>query len=143
MTTGSCLCGVIHFFVRPSSLFCAHCYCSICRRFHGAGFGTWFGVPRNQFSLEVGETNLVRFRSSDHGTRFFCDCCGNPVFFESSRNPERIEIPLASMHDSIDRQPDVHIYFDDRASWVLVNDDLPRLGGASGLDPIKGEGDVT
>jgi hypothetical protein len=35
------------------------------------------------------------------------------------------------MQDSIDRQPDVHIYFDDRASWVVVNDDLPRLGGSS------------
>jgi hypothetical protein len=30
-----------------------------------------------------------------------------------------------------------HVYFDDRAPWTLVGDDLPRLGGASGLEPTK------
>ncbi len=138
--TGSCLCGAIRFSVRFPSLFCAHCHCSICRRSHGAAFGTWFGVPRDQFSVEAGQADVGRFRSSEHGTRFFCIRCGSPVFFESTRNPERIEIPLASMRDSIDRQPDAHIYFDDRASWVAVSDDLPRLGGASGLDPLEGKG---
>jgi hypothetical protein len=44
------------------------------------------------------------------------------------------------MHDPIDRQPEVHIHFDDRANWIAVTDDLPRLGGSSGLDPIEGEG---
>jgi hypothetical protein len=139
-TTGSCLCGAVRFSLRLPSLFCAHCHCSICRRSHGAAFGTWFGVLRDQFSVEAGEADIGSFRSSDHGTRFFCIRCGSPVFFESTRNPERIEIPLTSIHDSIDRQPEAHIYFDDRASWVVVNDDLPRLGGTSGLDPIEGEG---
>jgi hypothetical protein len=84
--------------------------------------------------------DIGRFQSSDHGTRFFCIRCGSPVFFESTRKLERIEIPLASIHDSIDRQPEAHIYFDDRASWVVVNDDLPRLGGTSGLDPRERKG---
>ena len=138
--TGSCLCRAIRFSVRPPSLFCAHCHCSICRRFHGAAFGTWFGVPHGQFSLEEGEANLVHFQSSDHGTRSFCGRCGSPLFFESTRHPDRIEIALAAMHDPIDRHPEVHMHFDDRASWVAVNDDLPRFGGASGLDPIDGDG---
>lgn len=137
---GSCLCGAIRFSVRLPSLFCVHCHCSICRRFHGAAFGTWFGVPNPQFSLETGEADLCRFRSSDHGMRSFCRRCGSPLFFESIRHPDRIEIALASMRDSIDRKPEAQIYFDDRASWVVPGDDLAGLGGASSVDPVKGEG---
>jgi hypothetical protein len=128
---------LIRFSVRLPSLFCTHCHCSICRRFHGAGFGTWFGVPDAQFSIKAGQSELSRFQSSEHGTRFFCSRCGSPLFFESTRNPDRIEVSLASMHDSIDRQPETHLHFDDRASWVVVSDGLSRLGGTSGLDPIK------
>jgi hypothetical protein len=124
--------------VRLPSLFCGHCHCSICRRSHGAAFGTWFGVPDDQFSLEAGEVGIGSFRSSDHGTRLFCDRCSSPVFFRSSRHPERVEIPLAAMNDLIDRGPEVHIFFDDRAEWVGVSDDLPPLGGPSGLDSVEG-----
>lgn len=140
MATGSCLCGAIRFSVHRPSLFCVHCHCSICRRFHGAGFGTWFAVPHAQFSLETDEADLVRFRSSDHGTRFFCGRCSSPLFFESSHHPDRIEVALAAMHGPIDRRPEAHMHFDDRASWVVVNDELPRLGGPSGVNPIKADG---
>jgi hypothetical protein len=41
------------------------------------------------------------------------------------------------MDGPIDRLPQVHIYFDDRAAWVAADDGLPRLGGATGLEPLK------
>ena len=31
-------------------------------------------------------------------------------------------------------EPQMHIYFDDRAQWVAVGDDLPRLGGKTGFE---------
>lgn len=40
------------------------------------------------------------------------------------------------MDGPIDRPPACHIYWDDRADWVVVADGLPRLGGESGLEPI-------
>ena len=51
--------------------------------------------------------------------------------------PEIVDIPLANLEGPIDRLPESHIYFDDRGSWTMVGDDLPRLGGPSGLEPIK------
>jgi hypothetical protein len=48
-----------------------------------------------------------------------------------------VDIVLANMHGPIDRVPEVHIFFDDRADWVVVNDGLPRLGGATGMEPPK------
>jgi hypothetical protein len=115
----------------------------MCRRNHGAGYVTWFAVPRGQFSLEAGEAQLQRFRSSDHGTRSFCARCGSSLFCESTRHPDKIDIVLANMEAPIDRDPQLHVYFDDRVSWIHVEDGLPRLGGATGLEPLQPDADPT
>ena len=133
---GSCLCGAVRFTVRTPSLFCGHCHCTLCQRSHGAGYVTWFAVPREQFRLDAGEEELAAYASSEHGRRSFCRRCGSSLFCESSHHPQQIDIVLANMRDAIDREPAVHVYFDDRASWVVVEDELPRLGGASGMEPL-------
>ncbi|GAG50458.1 unnamed protein product [marine sediment metagenome] len=109
----------------------------MCRRSHGAGFVTWFAVPRSQFQLEAGQADLARHFSSDHGARSFCARCGSSLFCESTKHPDQIDIVLANMEGPIDRLPQVHVYFDDRASWVVAEDGLPRLGGSTGFGPIK------
>jgi hypothetical protein len=108
----------------------------MCRRSHGAGVVTWFAVPYGQFEILEGAEALVRHRSSDHATRSFCGRCGSSLFFETTQHPEKIDIVLANMHGPIDREPQLHAHFSDRAAWVEVHDTLPRLGGASGLEPL-------
>ncbi len=44
----------------------------------------------------------------------------------------------ANIDDEIDRNPSAHFYFDHRASWWHLSDDLPRYGGSSGNEPKKG-----
>jgi hypothetical protein len=108
----------------------------MCRRNHGAGYVTWFVVPRSQFSLDAGEDELSRYRSSDHGTRSFCSRCGSSLFCESTHHPDVVDVVLANMHAPVDRQPECHFYFDDRVDWIAVDDGLPRLGGKSGMELI-------
>jgi hypothetical protein len=50
--------------------------------------------------------------------------------------PEVMDVALAALHGKIDRAPEAHYYYDSRAGWTVVNDDLPKLGGASGMDPL-------
>jgi hypothetical protein len=109
----------------------------MCQRNHGAGFVTWFAVPRAQFSLDRGDAMLMRFDSSEHGARSFCGRCGSTLFCESTHHPENIDIVLANMKQPIDHLPQVHIFFDDRAAWTQVEDGLPRLGGPTGMEPVK------
>jgi hypothetical protein len=109
----------------------------MCRRAHGAGYVTWIGIPYERFRFVAGEERLVRYRSSDHGTRSFCASCGSTLFCESSRRPDHIDVVLANLQGEIDRSPQMHVFFTDRASWVHVQDGLPRLGGATGLEPIS------
>lgn len=133
--SGSCLCGGVAFRVRLPTLACVHCHCTMCQRSHGAGYVTWIAVHRDHFELTAGEAQLARYASSDHGTRSFCARCGSSLFCESSHRPDDVDIALANMHGPVDREPQLHIFFDDRAPWVEVADALPRLGGKTGLEP--------
>ncbi len=109
----------------------------MCRRAHGAGYVTWFSVPREALRIVSGEELLVRFASSDHGTRSFCGRCGSTLFFETEHHTERVDIVLANADEPIDREPQIHVHFDDRVDWVAIGDELPQLGGGTGLQPIS------
>ena len=92
-------------------------------------------TTRAQFSLDKGDEQLVRFRSSHHGTRSFCGRCGSTLFCETTHYPDMVDIVLANMNEPIDRPPQAHFYIDDRVDWVCVDDGLPRLGGPDFSDP--------
>ncbi|TMA35277.1 MAG: GFA family protein [Deltaproteobacteria bacterium] len=135
--TGSCLCGEVQLRVRMPTLGCVHCHCTMCQRNHGAGYVTWVAVPRQQVEVTSGADRLVVYRSSEHGTRSFCGRCGSSLLCDIALHPNQIDVAHACLHGPIDREPQLHIYFDDRATWTAVGDDLPRLGGKTGLEPIR------
>ena len=108
----------------------------MCRRNHGAGFVTWFAVPPAALSLQRGAEHLVRYASSEHGSRSFCGRCGSSLFCENTSYPDRVDIALGAMDAPIDRAPQLHAYFDARAPWVTIGDELPRLGGKTGFEPL-------
>jgi len=134
---GSCFCGAVKFEVTLPTLSCAHCHCTMCRRVHGAGYVTWIAVPYTQFRMLAGSEHLTVHHSSDHGRRSFCNVCGSSLFCESTHQPELIDIVLANLSGKIDREPQAHYYFSDRAEWVAIGDDLPRFGGKTGTERLK------
>ncbi len=137
---GSCFCGDVQYEIELPTLFCGHCHCSMCRRPHGAGFVTWTAVPPDRFRIVAGNDLLTTFESSEHGRRQFCKTCGTQLFCWHEKSdgsaPDFIDITLASISDPIDRQPEMHFYFDSGADWITVNDELPKLGGATGTEPL-------
>lgn len=125
--TGECLCRKVRFAANPPTLFCAHCHCDFCRRAHGAAFVTWFGVSDNQFRFLDGEGLVTWYPSSKQGRRGFCARCGSTLFYRSSLCPGEVHIALANMKGSIDRPPEMHVFFDKHVGWFEFSDDLPRL----------------
>ena len=87
-----------------------------------------------------GEDQLQLYQSSAHGRRQFCKICGSQMFCwhqpDDQSAPEMIDIALAALHADIDRQPEEHYFYDSRATWTVVNDDLPKLGGETGGEPL-------
>lgn len=134
---GECFCGAVKFEVTLPTLFCAHCHCSMCRRVHGAGYVTWFAVPYTQFQLTEGKDHLKIYRSSDHGWRSFCYVCSSSLFCESTNHPQHIDIVLANLKGEIDRPPQAHYYYSNHVDWVPLDNELPRFGGETGIEPLE------
>lgn len=134
IVTGSCFCGVVRFEIELPTLFCGHCHCSMCRRPHGASFVTWTGVPPARLTVTAGADQIASYQSSAEGRRRFCRVCGSQLFCQTE--PEVVDIALAALHGKIDRDPEAHYYYDSRAEWTHVNDDLPKLGGEDGMQPL-------
>lgn len=133
---GSCLCRRVRFSLTPPSNWVAHCHCSMCRKAHGAAYVTWVSVPADRFRLTAGAEEVSRYRSSEAATRSFCRTCGTSFLFESTRWAGEVHVALASLDQPIDRAPQVHAFFSDRAEWVRVDDGLPRRGGLTGTEPL-------
>lgn len=132
---GQCFCGAVAFAVTPPTLFCAHCHCTMCRRLHGAAFVTWIGIPYDRFRLLRGDADLVRYRSSDHGTRSFCRHCGSTLFCESTHHPDWIDIVLANVEAPAGWLPDLQVFVDDGVPWADLASAHCRLGGTTGMEP--------
>lgn len=135
---GACLCGSVRFTVKPPTKWCAHCHCSMCRRAHGAPYVTWFGVERAQFQLDAGAEYLARYASSEAATRSFCRRCGSPLFFESTRWASEVHIARAAVAQDLDRLPQAHVFFSDKAAWLDLHREsaLQKRGGPSGVEPL-------
>ena len=124
--SGSCLCGAVSFEATLPSLWCAHCHCTQCQRYHGAAVVTWVGFRAEDVSFTVGENRISWFHSSPQAQRGFCATCGTSFLFRSERWPDELHISLANLHGPIDRQPEGHVHYDTHVSWLELADDLPR-----------------
>ncbi len=135
LVPGSCFCGAVQFTIELPTLFCGHCHCSMCRRPHGAAFVTWTAVPPKQLKINAGDEQITQFESGPpKGVRSFCSKCGSHLFCQVEEDV--IDIAMAALNGPIDRLPEEHYYYDSRADWVEINDDLPKLGGEDGMQPL-------
>jgi hypothetical protein len=132
---GACLCGTVRFEVAPPTLFCGHCHCSTCRRAHGAAFVTWVGVPEKQFRFTAGEGDVARYATETGATRTFCRRCGSTLLYQGPRWAGEVHVARGNIPGAIDRDPGGHAYVDHRAAWWNIDDDLPRYGGETGVEP--------
>ena len=133
---GSCLCGEVQFRIEFPTKWCAHCHCELCRRAHSAAFVTWVGVPQEQFEITQGSEHLRSYASSADARRSFCERCGTQLLFESARWAGEIHVARAALEGELDRDPAAHAYYDRHPSWMGMRDDLPKLGGESGTEPL-------
>lgn len=124
---GGCLCGAVRYEVGTPTLFVAHCHCDYCRRAHGAAFVTWVGAAESRFRLVAGADLLRWHTSSARSRRGFCANCGTTLFFASTLCPGEVHVTRASFDGDVDREPQLHCFWDQRADWVEMGDQLPRV----------------
>ena len=88
-----------------------------------------------RLKINAGDEQITQFESGPpKGVRSFCSKCGSHLFCQVEEDV--IDIAMASLNGPIDRLPEKHWYYDSRADWVEINDNLPKLGGADGMQPL-------
>jgi len=119
----SCLCGAVHLTVDGFSAQAAHCHCSMCRKFHGAAFGTLVGVTGIKWL--TGLDSLQEFTASNGTIRTFCHVCGSSIGFRGKGAPfTDVELAISLFDEEIPVQIDANIYTDSQANWCELNDKL-------------------
>jgi len=123
MSKGKCLCGSVRweFEVKPERAY--HCHCSMCRKAHGAAFGTYYWMPDKNFRWACARDTIVEYVSSPELTRAFCGRCGSVV--PNGDDEGRYMFVPAGCHDD-GFEVDAHIFVGSKAPWHDITDDLPR-----------------
>lgn len=127
-TSASCLCGAVQLSATLPSLWLAHCHCSLCQRGGAAAFVTWIGFDASTCVIDDSSQQLRWYESSPGAERGFCGRCGSSLLFRSTRWPGELHVTRANLTGAIDREPQLHVYWDSHADWVQLGDDLPRKG---------------
>jgi hypothetical protein len=123
---GSCLCGGVQFSVEGFSEQAANCHCSMCRKFHGAAFGTLVGV--RGLTWLSGRNLLKEFTAPNSTMRTFCMECGSSLGFRVKGTPfEEIELAIATFDVKIPVTIKAQIYTNDKANWCVLQKDIPAF----------------
>jgi hypothetical protein len=123
--TGGCLCEAVRYEVRGDLLRAGSCHCSMCRKAHGAAFGTYAEVPEGGFRWTRGEDLVRVYASSPEGGRAFCSRCGSTL--GAVEKDELRWLTLGTVDGDPGIRPQAHIFVASKAPWDEINDDLPRF----------------
>ncbi|PPC77822.1 glutathione-dependent formaldehyde-activating GFA [Pokkaliibacter plantistimulans] len=124
---GSCLCGGIRFEAESFVPRIANCHCTMCRKFHGAAFGTL--VRAEGLRWLSGQALLQDYVGHNGTVRTFCRECGSSLGFRVKGAAfEQLEIALGAFDDELPVKVDAHIYTDYKACWYDISDTLPQYG---------------
>ena len=128
--TGGCQCGAVRYTVRAPATETRHCHCSICRKTYGAIFVTFATFPRDAFSIDKGEDNLVSYQSSPGNSRKFCRTCGAHIMEVVDDAPEEVYVAAGTIdggaHPGHPEGAIKHIFVGSKVPWYEITDSLPR-----------------
>jgi hypothetical protein len=128
MIRGSCLCGNVRFELEGTPQFINHCHCSMCRKVHGAAFGSFLHADGRGFHWLAGESLVENYPSSPGNIRAFCRVCGSNMPVREEQGAHVI-IPAGTLDDDPGVRPIVHTHTASQAPWFAIGDDLPQFAG--------------
>ena len=126
MIHGSCLCGGVRFALDGAPQFINHCHCSMCRKAHGAAFGSFLHAHGGDFRWLSGQSLVENYNSSPGNVRAFCRVCGSNVPVLEGEGAHVI-IPAGALDDDPNIRPIVHIHISSKAPWYEITDALPQF----------------
>jgi len=125
MIRGSCLCGQVRYALASAPQALNHCHCSMCRKAHGAAFGSFVHGDGTRFRWLAGADLVQRYVSSPERERAFCGICGSsmPVLDDGGAH---VVIPAGTLDDDPGIRPSLHGHVASHAPWHEITDSLPQ-----------------
>lgn len=120
-----CLCEKIEFEFEPSDGAAMNCYCSICRRSHGADYATQVLSKKSSLKFIKGQALLSEYSSSDMGVRAFCSCCGSRLMNYAKRGSDYMSVSLSAVSSEHSIKPCANVQVASKAPWVSHAPDIP------------------
>jgi hypothetical protein len=98
----------------------------MCRKHHGTAFATFVAAPYASFKWISGESDLVRYQSSEKGHRAFCRVCGS---VGPTLAPEMglVIVPAGNLEGDLGIKPELHMFVGSKAPWTSIADSLPQF----------------
>jgi hypothetical protein len=98
----------------------------MCRKAHGAAFGSFLHAEGSGFRWLEGESHVVGYLSSPGNSRAFCRVCGSrlPVLEDEGSH---VIVPAGALDDDPGVRPVVHIHTGSKAPWFEITDALPQF----------------
>ena len=128
--SGGCLCGAVRYEIAGELTRASHCHCSMCRKQHGAAFGSYAAVGRADFRWVSGESEIARFEATPGIARGFCRRCGSTLFWDAD-DAQGFGVALGTVDGDPGVRPSLHIFVGSKAPWFEITDDLPQFDGHS------------
>jgi len=123
MSKGKCLCGSVSWTISGQPETSSHCHCQMCRKAHGAAYGTYYVVTRENFCWTSDHNTILDYRSSPVLNRSFCKVCGS-VTPNADDTGQFMYVPAGAHDDGPLIQ--AHIFVTSKAPWLDINDKLPK-----------------
>lgn len=133
---GGCFCGDVRYRLNVEPGPIAHCHCTDCRASSGAAFVSWVAVPLTQFEWTAAApaTYVHASDTAPRVERTFCRRCGTTLGFHRSGDAD-MDVTAASLDDASGLNPGYHLFTASAASWIQLDDDLPRHSRL----PVRGD----
>ncbi len=116
MLEGGCFCGKVRYQIAGEIPHIVNCHCSMCRKTNGAPFVSWLVVPQADFAYQRGEPKMLK--SSETGSRYFCDDCGTPIACFNTNHETIIDVTLGSLDDPSALVPGSEVFTDSKLAWL-------------------------
>lgn len=103
----------------------------MCRKFHGAAFGTLVQVKG--LTWNSGEEYIRQYKASNGTVRSFCAQCGSSIGFQSAKDSSGdIEIAISLFDEDIPVKVDAQIFTKNKANWCKLYEELPSYKESRG-----------
>ena len=115
---GSCLCGRIQYTVQDQFENFHFCHCTQCQKATGAPHAANLFIKPEKFTWTAGESFLKRYDVPERAiSQAFCTECGSGLPYLSLSGSGLMVIPAGTLDDTPTRQPQRHIFWNERAAW--------------------------